>query len=185
MMGAQPTNNLQSEMVKRIQGRPCWQHFSAVVTVAGFTLLLLYKLWSIHGRRSLALGETSVLVQDQRGSGLYLTLKLRCYYCDTEDYGPTWKDVMSDKTCQDTIMSQCYANQTTGDRKVTKVVSLIRACVSECTCSDEENWCSPEVCGRNVQCCWRQVYCNDEHEKRIGLSQPAFTHKYHDTHNRV
>ncbi|XP_031573686.1 uncharacterized protein LOC116307545 isoform X2 [Actinia tenebrosa] len=125
------------------------------------TLVVLFKLWSIHGRRTLDIPETSVLVHDQRGSGVYLTLKLKCYYCDEEDYGPVWANLMKDKSCQDAITSQCYVNQTTSDRKTTQVLRLMRSCTRKCTCADDEGWCKPRACPTSVQCCWGNVYCSD------------------------
>lgn len=96
-------------------------------------------------------------------SGIYITIKLKCYYCDEEDYGPVWGGLMTDQTCQNAIMSECYANLTTPDRKTTQVLRLMRSCTERCACVDEVGWCKPKACSMAVRCCWGNVYCGNSY----------------------
>ena len=97
-------------------------------------------------------------------SGLYLTLKLKCYYCDVEDFGNSWTALMDDTACQDQLFKTCFLNQTTLLRKTTQVIQLIRNCDSDshCACSDVVGWCAVPGCTKELKCCWEDVICDDQ-----------------------
>lgn len=94
--------------------------------------------------------------------GVYMTLKLKCFFCDSEDFGPAWETLTQDHACQDSIFSICFMNQTLPGRQTTEVIDLIRSCKQNCACSDDEGWCLTAECGHQLRCCWGQAYCEEE-----------------------
>jgi len=152
----------QTETVKRFHSKPQWQQILAVCTFLGFTLAVWYNLWNKGSRTSLEGPVSSSLVHEQRGEGVYLTLKLKCFFCDSEDFGPAWETLTQDHACQDSIFSTCFMNQTLPGRQTTEVIDLIRSCKQNCVCSDDEGWCLTAECGRQLRCCWGQAYCEEE-----------------------
>lgn len=91
-----------------------------------------------------------------------MTLKLKCFYCDSQDFGEAWETLTQDTACQDSVFSTCFRNQTLPGRQTTEVIDLIRSCEQKCKCSDEEGWCVTPECKRQTKCCWGQVYCEED-----------------------
>lgn len=152
----------QTETVKRFHARPQWQQILGVSTFLGFTLAVWYNLWNGGSRIPLDGTVSSSLVHEQRGEGLYMTLKLKCFYCDSQDFGATWESLTQDSSCQDGIFSTCFLNQTLPGRQRTEVVDLIRSCKQNCACSDDTGWCFAAECLHQLKCCWGDVYCEEE-----------------------
>lgn len=86
----------------------------------------------------------------------YLTMKMKCFYCEDIDYGVRWKSIMNSKPCQDELFSTCFANRSMAGRRETHVLTFIRRCdIRRCYCSDVFGWCKVEGCPRfpDVKCC--------------------------------
>ena len=91
-----------------------------------------------------------------------MTLKLKCYYCDPENFGVAWESLINDFACQDSIYSTCFANQTLSGRQTTEVIDLIKSCRKECACSDDDGWCLTSDCRHQLKCCWGNAYCEED-----------------------
>ena len=91
-----------------------------------------------------------------------MTLKLKCYYCDSENFGTAWESLINDFACQDSIYSTCFANQTLPGRQTTEVIDLIKSCRKECACSDDDGWCLTSDCRHQLKCCWGNAYCEED-----------------------
>ena len=91
-----------------------------------------------------------------------MTLKLKCYYCDSENFGAAWESLINDFACQDSIYSTCFANQTLPGRQTTEVIDLIKSCRKECACSDDDGWCLTSDCRHQLKCCWGNAYCEED-----------------------
>ncbi|XP_068759879.1 uncharacterized protein [Montipora capricornis] len=152
----------QTETVKRFHARPQWQQILAVSTFVGFALAVLYNLWYDGSRMPLDGTVSSSLVYEQRGDGIYLTLKLRCFYCDSEDFGATWESLIQDSACQSSAFQTCFRNQTPPGKQTTEVIDLIRSCKQNCECSDAGGWCLTSECRDQLRCCWENVYCEED-----------------------
>ncbi|XP_015767950.1 PREDICTED: uncharacterized protein LOC107346667 [Acropora digitifera] len=152
----------QTETVKRFHARPQWQQILAVSTFLGFTLAVWYNLWNSGSPVPLDGTVSSSIVHEQRGEGLYLTLKLRCFYCDSEDFGASWENLIQNRVCQDSVFQTCFINQTLPGKQATQVIDLVRSCRNNCACSDEGGWCSTLECRNYLKCCWERAYCDED-----------------------
>ena len=98
----------------------------------------------------------------QFSTGLYLTLRLRCFYCDSEDFGASWENLIQNRVCQDSVFQTCFINQTLPGKQATQVIDLVRSCRNNCACSDEGGWCSTLECRNYLKCCWERAYCDED-----------------------
>eukprot|EP00112_Aurelia_sp_Birch-Aquarium-sp1_P022745 Seg652.2 transcript_id=Seg652.2/GoldUCD/mRNA.D3Y31 product="hypothetical protein" protein_id=Seg652.2/GoldUCD/D3Y31 len=98
---------------------------------------------------------TSLIVRDQRGHEPYMTIKMKCFYCDEEDYGDKWEQITNNQACQKDLFKNCFRNRTIKERHETHVLALHRYCeIDRCSCSDLLGWCVSSLCGLdNVRCC--------------------------------
>eukprot|EP00795_Rhopilema_esculentum_P002325 gene2325-17960_t len=98
---------------------------------------------------------SSLVVKEQRGEEPYMTIKMKCFYCDDEDYGGTWQRITSDLKCQTGLFDTCFKNRTIANRHETHVLALHNYCtVDRCSCNDNNGWCSSINCGDiNIKCC--------------------------------
>jgi len=97
---------------------------------------------------------SSLIVRDQRGHEPYMTIKMKCFYCDeSEVYGESWEEVTNDIGCQQGLLNNCFANRTLKDRHETHVLALYNFCqINQCSCNDASGWCSSTSC-KNLKCC--------------------------------
>ena len=95
----------------------------------------------------------------------YTTFKLKCFYCDQDDYGKQWEALMNDEECQNNLFDNCFTNRTLPGRHETHVLTLIRRCdVKYCVCADVNGWCKNSRCNfANIRCCldfgMESVFC--------------------------
>ena len=124
-------------------------------------LILFTNTWSIYCvGLTVARSYTTVLVLVftvfiSCVSEPYLTFKTKCFYCDENDYGESWKRITENVHCQDSLFENCFKNRTIAGRHETHVLALFRYCdIEQCACTDIAGWSHSNQCGSHmIRCC--------------------------------